>query len=202
MDEDEAIERIYRALLLGELGEPDLSARRLASFLGKTTGAIYHRWGSFDGLLFSVSQRGFADLRASIAASWARTHDMADCAQIFVELGLDHPGLYPLMFERRFDWKALRAAGFFKRATPGSELLASILCLFQEIGSKSPLADTRLLMAGLHGIVSFAASGRMNTGALASPDREVAIEAARNLAERLCPTLSTKIHPQTKRSRT
>lgn len=199
--DDDGIERIYQALLTGGLDDGDLSARRLASFLGKTTGAIYHRFGSFDGLLFAVSQRGFTDLGAAIAKAWGRSHDVADCARVFVEFGLDHPGLYPLMFEHRYDWKALREAGFFEKATPGSELLASILCVFEERGSKSPVADTRLLMAGLHGIVSFAASGRMNTGALSSPDREVALASARDLAHRLSPPLPKRTHVEKKRAR-
>ena len=200
--DDEAIQRIYEAIVGGELGDADLSARKIANFLGKTTGAIYHRWGSFDGLLFAVSQRGFAELRRAVVSAWARTRDMADCAEAFVAFGLDHPGLYPLMFDRRFDWKALRTAGFFKRATPGSELLVSIVRLLGEVGSKTPLADTRLLMAGLHGIVSFAASGRMNTGELGSPDRDVAMKSARDLATRLCPTApTTTTTPSRKRAR-
>jgi AcrR family transcriptional regulator len=200
-DEQEAIERIYQALIAGELGDADLSARKIASFLGKTTGAIYHRWGSFDGLLFAVSQRGFADLGVVLATAWARKSDMADCAEAFVDFGLRHPGLYPLMFDHRFDWAALRAGGSFERATPGSELLASVVCLLGEAGSKTPLGDTRVLMAGLHGIVSFAASGRMNTGELGSPDRVVAIKSARHLAARVCPTSPAKTSPK-KRART
>jgi AcrR family transcriptional regulator len=200
--EPEAIERIYRALVAGEFGEADLSARRIASFLGKTTGAIYHHWGSFDGLLFALSQRGFADLGAAVASAWERAHDLADCAEAFVAFGLDHPELYPLMFERRFDWNALRAAGFFERQTPGGELLAGVVRLLGEGGSESPLADTRLLMAGLHGIVSFAASGRMNAGELATRDRDVAMKSARHLAARVCPFRSTKTSPTKKRART
>ena len=71
MSDDGAIDQIYAALVARELTAEDLSARRLAAFLGKTTGAIYHRWGSFDGLLFTVGQRGFVDLQARIEAVWA-----------------------------------------------------------------------------------------------------------------------------------
>lgn len=189
---DDAVERIYQALIRHELDGADLSARRLASFLEKTTGAVYHRWGSVDGLLFAVSQRGFVDLATRLMASWSEAHSLADCAQIYVEFGLDHPGLYPLMFERRFDWAGLRAAGAFETSTPGSSLLASVVCLLGEAGSKKPIEDTRLLMAGLHGLVSFAASGRMNAGALTATDRDVAISAARDLAERLTPPTERK----------
>ncbi len=186
--DDDPIERIYLALTRRELDAADLSARRIASFLDRTTGAVYHRWGSLDGLLFAVSQRGFADLGARLAAAWAERRDLAACAQCYVEFGLDRPELYPLMFERRFDWSALRASGAFEAATPGSTLLASVVCLLREAGSKDPLTDTRLLMAGLHGLVSFAASGRMNAGELSVSDRAVAVAAARDLATRLTRT--------------
>ncbi len=184
---DDAVERIYEALLRRELDDADLSARRIASFLDKTTGAVYHRWSSIDALLFAVSQRGFAELGARLAAAWTATSDLADCAQLYVEFGLDHPGLYPLMNERRFDWAALRASGAFESRTAGSELLTGVVCLLSEAGSKEPVNDTRLLMAGLHGLVSFASTGRMNAGELTASDREVAILAARDLATRLTP---------------
>jgi AcrR family transcriptional regulator len=190
--DDGAIERIYQALIRRELDDADLSARRIASFLDKTTGAVYHRWGSIDALLFAVSQRGFVDLGARLTAAWSKAQSLADCAATYVEFGLDHPELYPLMFERRFDWAKLRAAGAFQKSTPGSGLLASIVCLLGEAGSTAPLADTRLLMAGLHGLVSFAASGRMNTGDLTASDRDVAIAAARDLATRLTPLTNGK----------
>ena len=175
-------------MLAGRLSAEDLSARKLGSFLGRTTGAVYHRWGSLDGLLFAVSQRGFAGLGARVTAVWSRKRSLAACAVVYVEFGLDHPELYALMFEHRFDWTALRAVGAFDQATPGSQLLAGVGCLFEESGSKTALRDTRLLMAGLHGIVSFAASGRMNTGELQSPDRSVAVASAKDLASRLFTT--------------
>ncbi|MGE0791029.1 MAG: TetR-like C-terminal domain-containing protein [Sandaracinaceae bacterium] len=187
-DDDDPIERIYQALVARQLDPSDLSARKLAAFLGKTTGVVYHRWSSVDGLLFAVAQRGFEELGARLLSTWERTHELADCAQAFVEFGLDHPVLYPLMFERRHDWAALRAAGAFQSGTPGSGLLAGVVCLMQEAGSQNPMADTRLLMAGLHGLVSFAASGRMNVGELGSPDRAVAVASARDLATRVIGT--------------
>lgn len=200
--EEDAVERIYRALIDRELADEDLSARRIASFLGKTTGAIYHRWVSIDALLFAVSQRGFAELRGLVEATYARTRDFADCGQAYVEFGLDHPELYPLMFERRFDWDALRRSGAFERATPGSQLLGGVVCLLEASGSSRAMADTRLLMAGLHGIVSFAATGRMNAGELSAPDREIAIASARDLASRIAPPQAKAASPKTAPSQT
>ncbi len=196
---DDAVERIYQALLRRELNAEDLSARRIASFLDRTTGAVYHRWPSLDVLLFEVSQRGFIELAARLDAAWKKAHRLADCAETYVEFGLEQPELYPLMFERRFDWAKLREAGAFQKRMPGGELLAAIVCLLKEAGSKRPTSDTRLLMAGLHGLVSFAASGRMNTGELTASDRNVAVAAARDLATRLTPPATTT---ETKKKRT
>ena len=201
MVDDDGPDLIYRALIAGRLSAEDLSARKLGSFLGRTTGAVYHRFGSLDGLLFAVSQRGFADLGARVTDVWSRKHSLAACAVAFVEFGLDHPSLYALMFEHRFDWAALRAIGAFEQATPGSQLLAGVVCLFEESGSKTALRDTRLLMAGLHGIVSFAASGRMNTGELQSPDRSIAIASAKDLATRLFTTPTPATNKQTSKTR-
>lgn len=214
-ESDEAIERIYAALIAHELDPEDLSARRLAALLGKTTGALYHRWGSVDAVLFTVGQRGFADLLARVDAAWAKGEDLSACAVAFVEFGIDHPELYPLMFERRYDWAALRAGGHFSGALPGAAFLTRVVTLVHDsasktTGSKDPISDARLLMAGLHGLVSFAASGRMNTGALTSSDRAVAVASARDLAARLAPappvassakkTSSPQIHGKTKTS--
>ena len=83
---DDAIDPVYRALIAGELDPADLSARRIGKLLGKTTSVLYHHFGSLDGFLFAVSQRGYADLRAKLEAVFASNHDLADVA----EAHLDH----------------------------------------------------------------------------------------------------------------
>lgn len=182
---DDATIRVYEALLGRELADEDLSARRISRFLGKTTGALYHHFGSLDGFLFAVSQHGYVELRRRLEAAFARRGDVADVAQAFVEFGLDHPELYPLMFERRFDWDALRAAGAFDRPIPSGALWDVMERVLGEAGAREPGTDGRLLWAGLHGLVSLAASGRANVRALTRSDRDVACAAARELARRL-----------------
>jgi AcrR family transcriptional regulator len=178
---------IYDALMAGELDAGDLTARRLCRFLGKTTGALYHHYGSLDGLLFEVSQRGYATLRQELERVFARQGDLGDVAEAFVDFGLDHPELYPLMFERRFDWAALRSRGAFERTVESANLLDAVACVLEEAGSTDVAMDGRLLFAGLHGLVSLAASGRANVRALDRSDRDVARDAARALAERILP---------------
>lgn len=169
-----------------ELAEEDLAARRVAAFLGKTTGALYHHFDSLDGFLFAVSQCGFAELLRRVEEVFAHGGDVADVAETFVDFGLDHPEVYRLVFERRYDWDALRAAGAFDGPLlPGSELWEAMLRVLKGGGSKDPETDVRLLWAGLHGMVSLASSGRANVGALEKTDREVARAAARELARRI-----------------
>jgi AcrR family transcriptional regulator len=172
-------EAILAALYAGELGEGDLTARQLGAFLGKTTGHVYHHWGSLDGLLFAVSQAAFARLARDLGAVSSRGGDLEDVAAAFVDFGLAHPALYQVMFERRYDWAALRAQG---RLTPDAQ---PGLGMWGALAAAIGADEARLLFAGLHGLVSLAASGRANIGALTRTDREVARASARLLARKL-----------------
>jgi AcrR family transcriptional regulator len=167
---------IFQALLSGKLRSGDLTARQLGAFLGKTTGHVYHHWGSLDGLLFSVSQAGFAHLARELGGLRG---GLEAVAAAFVDFGLEHPALYELMFERRFDWAALRREG---RLTPGA---LPGLGIWGSLATAIGADEARLLYAGLHGLVSLASSGRANIGALTQSDREVARESARLLVRRL-----------------
>ena len=184
---DDAIDTVYCALMAGELSDEGLSARRVSKLLGKTTSVLYHHFGSLDRFLFAVSQRGYSDLKRALEDAFRSRSDLEDVAEAFVRFALEHRELYALMFERRFDWDALRAAGAFEATTASTEMLAGLLCLLEAGGSPDPVADGRLFVASLHGLVSLAASGRMNAGELSSTDRAVAIASARDLARRLVP---------------
>lgn len=182
---NDAVEQVAQAIQNEELMAEDLSARKLCAFLGKTTGVLYHRFSSLDGFLFTVSQRGMALLGDALAAAYRRRQDLGDVAEAFVEFGLDHPAMYDLMFERRFDWAALREAGLIGPTLPGGQLWEAMSTLLARAGSRDPDTDGRLLWAGLHGLVSLAASGRANVRALDRSDRDVARAAARALAQRI-----------------
>lgn len=184
---DQRVENVYRALKSRKLGGADLTTRRVCAFLGETTGALYHHYGSLDGFLFVVSQRGYVDLAAQLDKAFSRAEDVADIAESFVRFGLDHPELYPIMFERHFDWAALRERGAFDRPLPSAALLVAVTGALARAGSVDVAVDGRLLFAGLHGLVSLAASGRANVGALSVSDRDIAVTAARTLAARLVP---------------
>jgi AcrR family transcriptional regulator len=183
---DDPIQRVLDAICGGELQADDLSARRISAFLGNTTGVLYHRYASLDGFLFAVGQRGLELLGTRLETSLSgRKAALGDLAEAFVEFGLDHPLLYDLMFERHYYWAALRASGALGPALPGGRLWDAMGAVLARAGSRDPETDGRLLWAGLHGLVSLAASGRANMRALDRTDREVACASARALAARV-----------------
>jgi AcrR family transcriptional regulator len=187
MDASENVGRVVKALERGRLRLDQLTARGLGAFLGKTTSVVYHHYGSLDGFLFAVSQAGFVELGARLRLVLERGGSLEDVCEAFVAFGLDAPALYALMFERRYDWALLRRAGMFEKKPLGLDLWSGLITLLGSAGSRAPDSDARLLMAGLHGLVSLAATGRANVGALERTDREVALASARDLARRICP---------------
>ncbi len=178
-----AVRTIRDALASGELDAADLSARRIAGLLGKTTGVLYHHWGSLDGFLFAVAQDGYVLLSERLVA--AAPGGLAAVAEAFIEFGLDHRLLYGLMFERTWDWDSLRAAGAFVDL-PGLVLWDRVPDTLRAGGSKDPAGDGLLLHATLHGLVSLANSGRANVADLTITDRQAALRAARTMAQRIC----------------
>ena len=72
------VDTVYSALVARELDDADLSARKLCRLLGKTTGALYHHFGSLDGLLFEVSQRACASLKDRLESVYAERGDLAE----------------------------------------------------------------------------------------------------------------------------
>ncbi len=186
------IRKIRDAIIRGELTPAKLSARSLAAYLGKTTSVLYHHWGSVDGVLFAVSESGFELLCAALEDVRAASGQLPDYAEAIVRFGLRHPTLYGLMFERHYDWDALRAAGTFDIVQPSMSLWNTFVSEITATGSSEPDSDARILYAALHGMVSLALSGRANVGALSATDEDVAISSARTLAKRLCPKLIRK----------
>ncbi|MEM9067276.1 MAG: TetR-like C-terminal domain-containing protein [Myxococcota bacterium] len=180
---DDPAEAVCSALADGRLSAADLTARRLGEFLGKTTSVLYHRWGSLDAFLLAVA--GAATRR--LAVHLLGGGSLPDLSARFVAFGLDHPDLYALMFERRYDWDGLRSLGVFEEPTPGLTLWEHVVDRVEEFGSDDPAMDARLLYAGLHGLVSLASTGRANVGDLTVSDRDLAIQAARRLAEKMVP---------------
>jgi AcrR family transcriptional regulator len=182
---DAAVNRVCRALAKGRISVDSITARDLAKFVGKTTSLLYHHWGSLDGFLYAVSQQGFEELGQRFEAVMKSGGGLPELAEEFVGFGLESPALYALMFERRYDWPALKKSGAFERVGSATAMWQALVGYLKSAGSEDPDMDARLFYAGLHGMVSLAVSGRANFGALTKTDREIAILAARRLALRL-----------------
>jgi AcrR family transcriptional regulator len=177
----EAVERVRLAIERGELGAADLTARRVATLLGKTTSLLYHHWGSLDVFLYDVAQSGFVQLASQVAC-----RPLPEMAETYVRFAVAQPVLYELMFHRRWDWAALRARRD-ARQSAGFRMWQALLEGLTARGSADPDTDARLLFAGLHGIASLAISGRANVGKLERTDLEIAIHTARRLVQHLAP---------------
>jgi AcrR family transcriptional regulator len=148
---------------------------------------LYHRFGSLDGLLFGVAQAGFRELSAHLSERAQRGATAPDIAAEFVEFCLARPALYGLMFERHYDWAALRAHGTLDVKQPDLALWRALIAELTARGAGEPMEDARLFLAGLHGLISLSLSGRANVGDLGRSDRDVALGAARRLARLLFP---------------
>jgi len=180
---DEAIRAVRDDLAAGRLRADDLTARRIGAHLGKTTSVLYHHWGSLDGFLFAVAQDGYVLLMERLVPVAAG--GLPAVAEAYIDFGLAHPVLYGLMFERPWEWDALRAAGAFADM-PGLALWGRVVDALAAGGSDDPAGDALLLHASLHGLVSLANSGRANVGDLTVSDRDAALRAARTMATRIC----------------
>jgi AcrR family transcriptional regulator len=181
LSNEEAVARVYAALERRELATSDLTARRLGELLGQTTAVIYHRWGSLDGFLYAVAVMGFGHVADRLEALESENASLEDMAESLVCFAVDHPELYELMQERRWDWAALRKAGHL-RPKETMRGVAALHAAFVREGLSRPADRLRLFGAGMHGIAAMAITGRLNAGENQTPDRVVAIRTARHLA--------------------
>lgn len=180
---EQAVARVKEALRCGELRRADLTARKLGSFLGKTTSVLYHHWGSLDGFLHAVMNSAMVDLAGRIDPA----APIEDLAVTYVEFALEAPVLYELMFSRELDWSTLRESHATENS-PGLLMFHALAARMEFEGSDSPADDARILYAGLHGLATLAITGRINVGEIETSDREVALRAARRLVRHVLAT--------------
>ena len=177
---DEAVIRVKEALRSGELGHDDLTARKLGSFLGKTTSVLYHHWGSLDGFLHAVVSSAMVDLAQRVDP----LGPIEGLAETYITFALESPVLYELMFSRPVDWQNLRQTEDLG-SSPGLLLFRALASRLELAGSDAPMDDARILYAGLHGLASLAITGRANVDEIETSDGEVALRAARRLVHHI-----------------
>ena len=132
------------------------SLRQIAVATGITPSAVYTRFKSGEELLQAVIDSQYESLRESVreAASSPETAivKLEQIASRYVHWGIEHPGIYQLLFESADQLpEGLVAHG------PGVELLTEIAPLITQHTGCSPDTSHRTtlrLWAALHGITS------------------------------------------------
>ncbi len=177
------VARVAAALAGGELSCEGLAARRVAALLGKTTGALYHHFGSLDRFLYEVAQHGWRLVAAELAPRLSEPPE--ELAEAWLRWVFAHPELYRLMADHPFHWARLRDAGAFDTEGPALGLFDALVARLALAGSPSPPDDARAIQAVLQGLASLALSGRANVREVDTPDEEVAVRVARHAVSRL-----------------
>ena len=171
------VHQVRRALEKGALSPDALSSRGIAALLGQSTSVVYHRWGSLDGLLFTVAVSGFEELAAKLEELLAEKRGAKKVAEAYVSFALDRPALYSLMTERAFDAEALRAGGITAKRPSAARITKALATTLGHRPGKSDdegeADDVRLFHAALHGLSVMAG------------EREALLRAARRLVKRL-----------------
>lgn len=193
---DEMVDRVFRALLRGELGTADLGARTLSMWLGQSTMGLYHHFGSLDGFLIRVDGEGWRYLLDRLDRAQREGAGLEQLGLSYVRFATAHPALYEIMAVRSFDRARFRAEGRLRAEKP---LLEGFHQLLSRAGSVDPERDAVLVFAGLHGLASLATSGRLDLGIGKSP-RQRLREAVENVVRVVRqPRSARQLSPQRRR---
>lgn len=178
------VQQIAQALASGELAFRDLGARKVARHIGRTTGVIYHHYGSLDGFVLQVVNAGWALMAVRLGEQ--AEAPLVELAVEWLRFAFDHPELYRTMTEYPFDWDEVRdAEGVISGG--GLELWDAVVERVRACNADSPEDHVRALYAMVHGLAIMALSGRANVREVHSSDQEVAIRVARLTLSRLLP---------------
>jgi len=120
--------------LAREVGWSRVSVRAIAKKIGYSTIKIYSEFGSKDGLLVEIQNRGFRQLRAHYLAASDKgksaAHTLEEIALAHVQFALDNPTLYPLMFGNLYP--GCQEESRQSKREAGGEILKVIQALTQE----------------------------------------------------------------------
>ena len=150
-----AVLRVRAALYHDELASEDLTARTVARFLGLTTSVFYHHFGSFELFLYAVSISGLSVMADEMEIVARSRSPLLRIAEYYIELALTRPALFDLMLQRTFPWSEIRAKNLLD-TQEGLRAWNILITAIRGTGSRTPLEDTRLFHATLHGIATLA----------------------------------------------
>jgi AcrR family transcriptional regulator len=148
--------------LVAETGDAgQLSLRAVAARVGVAATSVYLHFADLDQLKIALVERGFAELAAVRDAAGVGTDDPGEMlvkrCQAYARFGVEHPGLYQLMFGPELPASLAYQAG----RSPGRdalEVLAESIRRCQADGSAADDADpvrlAMLVWTALHGLAS------------------------------------------------
>ncbi len=169
--------------LIEEGGLEALSAREVARRIGYSPGTLYNVFKDRDEIILTIEAQLLDNLGAHLDAVErqrdARTH-VTELANAYLAFTQEHPNLWNLLFEHRLsdgqlspDWYQEKIDSLMAR------LENAIAPLTGDGGSADPQLSARVLWAGVHGITSLSAAGKLTT---------VTNEAAQSLVQNLVAT--------------
>jgi len=156
------IVRAADALLAESGSAAQLSLRGIAREVGITAPAIYAHFATKDDLLAAVLARRFEGLAHALTAATPEGDDahavVRARVRAYVDFGLEHPGLYAVLFGPQADHLGLAFEG-----SPGQQVFSALLdpvahAADLSAGDPDALALATDLWAAMHGIVTLRAS--------------------------------------------
>ncbi len=143
--------------LLADAGSVErLSLRGIARAVGITAPAIYAHFSTKEALLAAIVERRFAGLADTLAGAASSADEpravVRARARAYVRFGLEHPGIYAVLFGPAADHLGLAYSG-----SPGERVFALLLDPVAELMTPrgdDPLARAADLWAALHGVVA------------------------------------------------
>jgi AcrR family transcriptional regulator len=151
-------------VLLLEQGYEGFSLRQVAERIGYTPTTIYRYFPDRDALIFALTDEGFREFGARLAAAAGAAEPgeaLAAIGRAYARFGIEHPVYYRLMFMQRPDYLAAprcesgeaRLASFDVLRNAAARVIATGK-VHASVADADALSD--LLWATIHGAVSLA----------------------------------------------
>jgi AcrR family transcriptional regulator len=158
--------------LLAEGGPDALSIRRVSEAASTSTRAVYSLFGSKEGLLRTLYQSMFQDLRRRVLAVPETRDPVADLVAVGVDAFRAQALAHPHLFRLAFEWPGRRATTTKDDRRDASAAFAALLVRVRRVVPRGlGGAETRRFAVGFHALCQGLASGELG-GVLAIDDRD------------------------------
>lgn len=142
-----------------------VTTRRLAAEIEYSQPVLYSHFAGMGALMAAVAMEGFAEiaeaLRAVRTPEASPSERLADVASAYLDFGARHPALYDAMFSRAVQLE------FAQESTPAPmrEGFGALREAVRPLAADAAELDalTEVFWSCLHGLVTLAATGRLNS---------------------------------------